>query len=127
MNGAALAREPVEEIEKYEIINGKTFMFAKPATNHADVATNLSRLWANYLRGKHCRLYMETSLFLDEKNQFSPDLMVVCDRKKIRPNGVHGAPDLVIEILSPDTAARDRGVKKDEQVVKPEKGAFDGC
>jgi len=39
--------------------------------------------------------------------------MVVCDRSKIKPNGVHGAPDLIVEILSPSTASNDRGHKKD--------------
>ena len=40
-------------------------------------------------------------------------MMVVCDRSKIQSNGVHGAPDLVVEILSPSTSARDRGYKKE--------------
>ena len=39
-------------------------------------------------------------------------MMVVCDRDKIKRNGVHGAPDLVVEVLSPGTAKRDRGYKK---------------
>ena len=39
--------------------------------------------------------------------------MIVCDRDKIKWDGVHGAPDLVVEILSPSTAARDKGYKKD--------------
>ena len=37
--------------------------------------------------------------------------MVVCDRSKIHPNGVHGAPDLVVEVISPGTARNDRGKK----------------
>ncbi len=42
-----------------------------------------------------------------------PDVMVVCDREKIKPDGVYGAPDLVVEILSPSTAKNDKGHKKD--------------
>ena len=39
-------------------------------------------------------------------------MMVVCDREKIQEDGVHGAPDLVVEVLSPSTAKRDRVDKK---------------
>ena len=47
------------------------------------------------------------------RNQFIPDFMVVCDPDKIKPDGVHGAPDLVVEVLSPSTARNDKTRKKD--------------
>lgn len=50
-------------------------------------------------------------LFLDNENRYVPDVMIVCDRKKIKYDGVHGAPDLVVEVLSPSTAQNDRGTK----------------
>ena len=56
---------------------------------------------------------MEPDVFLDEKNNFIPDVVIVCDRNKIKHNGVHGVPDLVVEVLSPSTMTRDRGIKKD--------------
>ena len=40
-----------------------------------------------------------------------PDTMIVCDRSKLKSDGVHGAPDLVVEVLSPSTAQNDRGAK----------------
>lgn len=40
-------------------------------------------------------------------------MMTVCDRDKIKGDGIHGAPDLVVEVLSPSTTSRDRGYKKD--------------
>ena len=52
-------------------------------------------------------------MFLDENNNFVPDVLIVCDRGKIKYNGIYGAPDLVVEVLSPSTAANDRGIKKD--------------
>ena len=52
-------------------------------------------------------------LYLDDKNQFVPDFMAVCDPDKIKQDGVHGAPDLVVEVLSPGTARNDRTLKKD--------------
>ena len=42
-----------------------------------------------------------------------PDLFVVCDPDKVKSNGVHGAPDLVVEVLSPGTTKNDRGRKMD--------------
>jgi Uma2 family endonuclease len=50
---------------------------------------------------------------LTEKDIFVPDMMVVCEREKIKYDGVYGAPDLVVEVLSPSTAKRDKGYKKD--------------
>ena len=52
-------------------------------------------------------------LYLDNENHFVPDFMVVCDTDKIKLDGVHGAPDLVVEVLSPSTAKNDKGYKKD--------------
>ena len=114
MVGAALAYNYGNDSETdYEKINGKIFMLARTAVNHSLVMRRLGSIWDAYLRGKRCVALLEPDLFLDEDNQFIPDLAVVCDRKKLRPNGVYGAPDLVIEILSPSTAANDRGAKKD--------------
>ena len=53
-----------------------------------------------------------TDLYLTPKDRFVPDGMIVCNRDKIKPKGVYGAPDLVIEVLSPSTAKNDRGYKK---------------
>ena len=50
-------------------------------------------------------------LCLAEKDRFVPDMMVVCERDKIRNDGVHGAPDLVVEVLFPRTAYRDWGYR----------------
>ena len=41
-----------------------------------------------------------------------PDVMIICNKDIIRENGVYGAPDLVVEVLSPGTEKRDRGIKK---------------
>ncbi len=51
--------------------------------------------------------------FLMKKNRFVPDVMIVCNPKIIKEDGIHGAPDLVVEVLSFGTASRDRGKKKD--------------
>ncbi len=52
-------------------------------------------------------------VYLTEKDRVIPDCMIVCNKDIIRPDGIHGAPDLVVEVLSPSTAKHDRGYKKD--------------
>ena len=98
-----------------ELVDGKTVMMSpRPSVNHSQVASNIYYLFAHYLRKKTCRPFADgVDLYLDEDNQFIPDFMVVCDPDKIKPDGVHGAPDLVVEVLSPSTAKDDRTRKKE--------------
>ena len=97
-----------------EIIGGKVIMMASPALNHSFVAGNIYAIFNDYLRGKPCAPIQDSAtVFLEEgKEEYKPDMMVVCDPDKLRKDGVHGAPDLVVEILSPSTARYDRGRKK---------------
>lgn len=99
------------ENPRYECIDGVERMLAQPATPHITIAKNLTLLIGGYLRGKQCKLFAEADVFFDEKNHYIPDLIVVCDRKKIQYRGIFGAPDLVVEILSPSTAQTDRKEK----------------
>jgi len=50
----------------------------------------------------------------DDDDVFQPDLVIICDRTKIDDKGCNGAPDMVIEILSPSTAMRDKLLKFNE-------------
>lgn len=110
MNGDNLAYQ--DEIRE-ELIGGKIVaMSPRPAYNHNRVAFRIAHLFENYLQGHTCTVIADgTDLYLSEEDRFIPDMMVVCDRNKIKENGVHGAPDLVVEVFSPSTAKRDRGVK----------------
>lgn len=111
MNETLAFQEPLRE----ELIGGKVVaMSPRPAYNHNRVASLIYHLFENYLEGKPCTPIADgTDLYLSETDRFIPDMMVVCDRNKIQWNGVHGAPDLVVEVLSHSTAVRDRGYKKD--------------
>lgn len=103
-----------DEIQE-ELIDGKVVaMSPRPAFRHNQIAGNLYALFWQYLRGRTCTPVMDgTDVHLTEKDIFVPDMMVVCDREKIKYDGVYGAPDLVVEVLSPSTAKRDKGYKKD--------------
>ena len=105
----ALKEEPLEEI-----IGGKVVMMAPPLSNHNRLARNLAGIFTPYLRGKTCEYFGDhEGVFLTEGEYYIPDGMVVCDPGKIDRHGVHGAPDLVIEILSRSTIRNDRGLKKE--------------
>jgi Uma2 family endonuclease len=98
--------------ERYELIYGEAFAMAAPNTRHQSVLVELSSQFHVYLRGKPCQVFIapyDVRLFYEEDESddtvVQPDIMVVCDKNKIGPEGCRGAPDLVIEILSPSNTA----------------------
>ena len=101
-----------KEEPRTEIIGGEVVALAAPSMNHEYVAGTIYNLLYNYLRGKLCQVIpSNTAVYLDDGEEYQPDVKVVCDRSKIRSNGIHGAPDLVVEVLSPSTGRYDRGHK----------------
>lgn len=111
MSNLAYLEEMAERAE--ELIDGEFVMPAPAATNHSLVSGNIHTIFRVYLKGKPCRAIPDgTTVFLTDADHFVPDMMVVCDRSKIRPDGVYGAPDLVVEVLSPSTAKNDKTYKK---------------
>ena len=98
-----------------ELIGGKLVaMSPRPSINHNRISYNIATLFDNYLRGKKCTPFADgTDLYLSSTDHFIPDFMVVCDPDKIKRTHIQGAPDLVVEVLSPGTAKNDRGYKKD--------------
>ena len=94
--------------DRLEILRGKVFkMSPAPAISHQKVARNLTGEFYNYFKGKTCQLFAAPfDVVLKNQNGLEdsvvqPDLCVVCDLTKIDSRGCRGAPDLVIEIISP--------------------------
>ena len=58
-------------------------------------------------------LPMVSDVHLSENDCVIPDVMIVCNSDIIKDNAIYGAPDLIVEVLSPGTEKRDRGYKKD--------------
>lgn len=96
-----------------ETIEGKVVMMSpRPLVAHNVVMTNISCIFGNYLRGKTCRAFGDgVDVHLDEENTYVPDVIIVCDRSIVHRDGIYGAPDLVVEVLSPSTSRNDRGAK----------------
>ena len=97
-----------------ELINGKVVAMSPAASNHNRIAGDIYGIFWSYLRGKKCEPFGDgEAVYLTEVDHFIPDFLVVCDHDKVKSNGVHGAPDLVVEVLSPGTTKNDRGRKMD--------------
>ena len=96
-----------------EMLNGRIVMMSpRPVVNHNRIASNIYRILSDYLEGKKCEPFSDgIDLYLSKKDRFIPDGMIVCDPNKIKSRGVFGAPDLVVEVLSPSTAKNDRWQK----------------
>jgi Uma2 family endonuclease len=103
-----------DESVRAEIINGELFMMAPPLTRHQRILMKLSaRLYA-FLDNKPCEVFpapFGVRLFprddLSDDTLVEPDITVVCDPDKIDERGCNGAPDLIVEILSPSNKRHD--------------------
>lgn len=110
-----------EENERIEIINGEAVMMAPPSSIHQRIVMGLSGQLYAYLRGKSCEVFpapFAVRLFEqageapgDVDTMVEPDISVICDRHKVDDRGCKGAPDLIIEVLSPSTTRHDRFTK----------------
>jgi Uma2 family endonuclease len=108
-----------EGAERCELIDGCVYLMAAPNEAHHDISMALARRFGDFLEGKPCKLFVapfDVRLFPHstrqrEKALVQPDLFVVCDRGKRDGAKINGAPDLIIEILSPSNQGHDRYVK----------------
>lgn len=101
--------------ERWEIIDGIAYeMSPAPAIFHQRISRNLTRILDTFLQEKKCELFeAPTDVVLSEENVIQPDLFVVCDPDKITEKCIQGAPDLIVEILSPSNSQHDRQLKLD--------------
>ena len=103
--------------KRYELIDGVAYLMSPaPTSDHQDISRGIFGQLYTFLRGKPCKVYsapfdVRLSFDGDDKTVVQPDISVVCDRSKIVKAGCNGAPDLVIEILSPSSGNRDRLLK----------------
>ncbi|MGZ8216328.1 Uma2 family endonuclease [Methylomagnum sp.] len=113
-------RWPAEE--RWELIEGEAFnMSPAPSRSHQEWVLELGRQIANHLLGKPCSPFIAPfDVRLPEKNEadddtktvVQPDISVICDRTKLDEAGCRGAPDFIIEVLSPGTSRTDQIHKK---------------
>lgn len=98
--------------EHAELIDGQIYYMSPPSWSHQRISRKLHQTIANYIdsnNGKCEILAAPFAVFLnnDDINYVEPDLSVICDLSKLDDKGCHGAPDWVIEIVSPSSKPRD--------------------
>ncbi|WP_027003471.1 Uma2 family endonuclease [Hugenholtzia roseola] len=110
--------------QSIELIKGKIFkMSPAPSSEHQRVSGSFYLLIGNYLRKSACQLYhapFDVRLLDKKKSQkanqdiytvVQPDICIICDKSKIDSKGCVGAPDLIIEILSPGNSKKEMRTK----------------
>lgn len=123
------------EGERAELIDGHMYMMAPPSRRHQKISMELSSIIREYIRshkGK-CEVYAAPfAVYLDERSNtyVEPDISVICDPNKLDDKGCNGAPDWIIEIVSPSSKKMDYLLKllkyrscgvKEYWIVDPEK------
>ena len=98
--------------ERAELIDGKIYYMAPPNREHQRILLSLSRIIADYIDSNNgdCEINIAPfAVFLndDNVNYVEPDISVVCDQTKLDDKGCHGAPDWIIEIVSPSNKSMD--------------------
>ncbi len=108
--------------KRRELINGFIkIMTPAPRRIHQEISLNITKKVVNYLDNKPCKIYhapfdvrlVEKDKTSDQEiiNVVQPDISVICDLAKLDDRGCLGAPDLIIEILSPASSKRDLSEK----------------
>lgn len=111
--------------EYVELIRGKIFPMSAPLSQHQRIVGNLYLDLGNHLRGKQCQVFVapfdvrlptyddKGGMIADTDTVVQPDLCVICDPEKVDRRGCNGAPDIIVEVLSPSTAKKDLNDKFD--------------
>lgn len=100
------------EDQRVELIDGYFYDMASPTFGHQSVGGEVYRQIANFImeRGGSCRPFIapvDVQLDCDEKTMVQPDVGIICDKDKIKKWGIYGAPDFLLEVISPSTKQKD--------------------
>lgn len=110
-----------DDDKRHEIIDGIIYDMNAPMRIHQEITGELFRQFANHLKEKQCKAYIspfDVRLPGRSKKEekidtvVQPDISIICDNNKLDKKGCLGAPDLIIEILSPSTAGKDHIIKR---------------
>ena len=103
--------------ERVELINGKVYeMMAAPSPYHQKISSRIFVSFDHFLQDKPCDVYyapIDVYLPGNSKNDtvLQPDICVICDTTKIQTRGCIGAPDIVVEVLSPGNTTKEMKLK----------------
>lgn len=102
--------------QRAELIDGELYMMAAPDTNHQRLVTEFIYLIKDYIKRNNgeCEIFPSPfAVFLnaDDKIYLEPDISVICDKNKLTDEGCSGAPDWIIEVVSPSSRSMDYNKK----------------
>ncbi len=105
---------------RYEYLDGYVYMMSGGSANHAMIAGNIHAILRNLLRGSSCRAYnSDMKVRVSANRYFLPDVTGTCDPRDRGTTTIIQSPRLVVEVLSPGTEARDRGIKLQAYLACP--------
>jgi Uma2 family endonuclease len=132
-----------DEDYRAEIVDGRLCVMDPPTRYHQGISRNLLVKIALFLEGKPGKVYpapFGVRLFpkddLSDDTYFEPDITVICDESKLDDRGCKGAPDMIIEIMSPSNRQNDTLVKfrkylqagvREYWIVDPEEKTVHAC
>ena len=108
---------PEEDENRYELIDGELFMAPAPTWEHQRAKGKLFRVFEDFVYANELGEVIDAPLdmYLSDGDVFQPDIAFISNERLdiIRSDGLHGAPDLIIEVLSPSTEQRDLTIKRE--------------
>ena len=121
--------------QRAELVDGHIYYMAPPSRTHQRIILALSRIIAEYIESNNGSCEVDIAPFAvflngDDKNYVEPDISVICDKYKLTDKGCTGAPDWIIEIVSPSSRRMDYYTKlfkyrtagvREYWIVDPEK------
>lgn len=101
---------------RYELIDGVLYKLSAPSTGHQRMLRKLAVAFSDYIQSKggSCEAFfapLDVQLDCDEWTMMQPDLLVVCDPDQVKDWGIWGAPDFVLEVVSPSSRNNDKLLK----------------
>lgn len=123
------------EGHRAELIDGQLYNMAPPSRMHQKLISQFMLVLGQYIRDHHgtCEVYpapFAVNLDAEDKDWVEPDISVICDTSKLDDRGCNGAPDLVVEVVSPSSRRIDYSTKnalyseagvREYWIVDPEK------
>lgn len=102
--------------QRVELIDGVFWEMTAPRTVHQDITFYIHLCFYNFIKAKKkpCKVFespTDVQICCDNRNMVQPDVLVICDRDKVKGFGIYGAPDFVLEVLSKSTRKKDMSVK----------------
>lgn len=101
---------------RVELIHGQFYDMAPPSRIHQRISDRIIYQINRYIEDKNgsCQVYVapfSVNLYADDSTYVEPDISVICDEKKLTDKGCKGAPDFIVEIVSPSSIRHDYSTK----------------